>query len=149
MAINQSSPDLTQHPPRSMRVKLGGYVHLPRILDKGRAANAGKLGNYNYNSPLDQLFFVFAGIDAEELKAQLATGKSDTEILAWINEKSSRAPFEIKAWSDWVIEVGPGSADSLAWFGGVFKEAAPKREDIRNFADLIDLDDYVSFGGKA
>jgi len=132
-----------------MRAKLGGYVHLPRLLDKGRAANADKLGAYKYNSPLDQLFFGFAGIDAEEFKAQLATGKSDSEMLAWINEKSRRAPFEIKAWSDWAIEVGPGSADSLAWFGGVFKEAAPNREDIRNFADLIDLDDYVSFGGKA
>lgn len=132
-----------------MRAKLGGYVHLPRLLDKGRAANANTLGSYQFNSPLDQLFFGFAGINADEFKAQLATGKSDSEMLAWINEKSGRQPFEIKAWSDWVIEVGPGSSDGLAWFAGALKEVAPKREDIRNFADLIDLDDYVSFGGKA
>ena len=40
------SIDLTQRPPRSHRVRLGGYVMLPRILDKGRALNAGKIGVY-------------------------------------------------------------------------------------------------------
>ena len=39
-----SAPDLTQRPPRSPRVRLGGYVLLPRLLDKGRAALAGTLG---------------------------------------------------------------------------------------------------------
>ena len=34
--------DLTQRPPRSMRARLGGFVLLPRILDKGRAKLAGK-----------------------------------------------------------------------------------------------------------
>jgi hypothetical protein len=31
------APNLTQRPPRSPRVRLGGYVVLARILDKGRA----------------------------------------------------------------------------------------------------------------
>ncbi len=34
--------DLTQRPPRSMRQRLGGFVLLPRILDKGRAKLAKK-----------------------------------------------------------------------------------------------------------
>ena len=46
--------DLTQRPPRSMRVRFGGFVLLPRILDKGRAKLAGKNGEYNFNSPGDQ-----------------------------------------------------------------------------------------------
>ena len=33
--------DLTQRPPRSPRVRLGGYVILPRMLDKGRATING------------------------------------------------------------------------------------------------------------
>lgn len=40
------TPDLTQRPPRRARVKLGGYVILPRILDAGRAHLAGKAGEY-------------------------------------------------------------------------------------------------------
>ncbi len=42
MALN-NAPDLTQRPPRSPRVRLGGYVILPRMLDKGRATINGKL----------------------------------------------------------------------------------------------------------
>ena len=38
---NLNAPDLTQHPPRSPRGRLGGYVILPRCLDKGRATLAG------------------------------------------------------------------------------------------------------------
>jgi hypothetical protein len=40
-------PDPTQRPPRSPRVRLGGYVILARILDKGRAELAGTAGEYS------------------------------------------------------------------------------------------------------
>jgi hypothetical protein len=46
MAIK--APDLTKQAPRSPRVRLGGYAILPRMIDKGRAALAGMLGEYNY-----------------------------------------------------------------------------------------------------
>ena len=49
-----NAPDLTQRPPRSPRVRLGGYALLPRMLDKGRATLAGKNGEYHYACPLDQ-----------------------------------------------------------------------------------------------
>src|SRR6202044_3130060 len=42
------TPDLTKFPPRSGRVRLGGYVILPRCLDKGRATLAGKNGEYHF-----------------------------------------------------------------------------------------------------
>jgi hypothetical protein len=40
--------DLTQRPPRSVRVRLGRYIILPRLLDKCRATLAGKNGEYHY-----------------------------------------------------------------------------------------------------
>jgi len=43
--------DLTQRPARSFRVRLGNYVFLARMLDKGRATLANKNGEYAYNSP--------------------------------------------------------------------------------------------------
>ena len=90
MAIQ--APDLTQRPPRSPRVRLGGYALLPRMLDKGRATIIGKNGDYNYNCPLDQRFVNFVGIDAEALKQELAAGKGDGEVLEWItaNAKFNR-----------------------------------------------------------
>ena len=43
--------DLTKQAPRSPRVRLGGYVILPRMLDKGRATLAGKNGEYTLRLP--------------------------------------------------------------------------------------------------
>jgi len=147
--INQSKPNLTEHPPRSVRVRLGGFVHLPRLLDKARAELEGKNGDYHYNCPLDGSFFAFTGINAEEMLAEIKTGKSDTEMLAWVVAKANRQPFEVAAWSTWLEAHGPGGVDGHEWLAGVVKEGAPDRDDIRSFADLLDLDDYVSFGGRA
>src|SRR4051794_12498707 len=95
--------DLTKQPPRSARVRLGGYALLPRCLDKGRAALNGKNGEYHYSCPLDQRFLEFAGIDPEALKKELAAGKGDGEILEWTqaNAKPKRSDAEIAAWSSY------------------------------------------------
>jgi hypothetical protein len=141
--------DLTKFPPRSPRVRLGGYVILPRMLDKGRATVAGKNGEYHYACPLDQRFLEFVGVDPEALKKEL--GKGDGEILEWIekNAKYKRSPVEIAAWSVVAEQRVPMDLESRDFFNGLHKQAAPQREDIATWFDLLDLDDYVSFGGKA
>jgi hypothetical protein len=145
------APDLTQRPPRSPRVRLGGYVILPRMLDKGRAAIAGKNGEYNYACPMDQRFLEFAGINADALKKQLAAGKGDTEILQWIEKsaKPKRTEPEIAAWSAHAEQRAPADTESREFFHGIHAKIAPKREDIATWFDLLDVDDHVSFGGKA
>jgi hypothetical protein len=145
------TPDLTKQAPRSPRVRLGGYVTLPRMLDKGRAEIAGKHGEYNYNCPMDQRFLTFAGIDAELLKKELAAGKGDGEILEWIqkNAKHQRADSEIVAWSSQAELRVPSDVESREYFHDLHRKAAPKREDISSWFDLLDVDDYISFGGKA
>jgi hypothetical protein len=107
-----NAPDLTQRPPRSPRVRLGGYALLPRILDKARATLAGKHGDYKFNCPLDEHFLNFTGIEAEALKAQLAADKGDGEILEWIqaNARHKRSPAEIVAWSAFHDQRGPRRA---------------------------------------
>jgi len=146
-----NTPDLTKHPPRSPRVRLGGYVILPRMLDKGRATITGKHGEYHFNCPLDQRFLEFVGINAAALKKQLAAGKSDGQILEWINAnaKHKRDAAEIATWSAWQEQRAPDNPESRAFFNDVHAKIAPKREDIVTWFDLLDLDDYVSFGGKA
>ena len=74
MAI-KNAPDLTKRPPRSPRVRLGGYVILPRMLDKGRATLARKNGEYNYDCPIDGHFLDFVGSKGKALKQQLAAWK--------------------------------------------------------------------------
>lgn len=151
-AATLSAPDLTQRPPRSPRSRLGGYALLPRMLDKGRATLAGTIGEYKFNCPLDKRFVSFVGIDAEKLLAELKKGKGDGEILEWIqaNAKHKREAWEIEQWSDYMDRRGPDSdAETFQFFGEYVAKLSKTREDIKTWADALDLDDFVSFGGKA
>lgn len=145
------SPDLTRRPPRSPRVRLGGYVILARILDKGRAELAGTSGEYKFNNPMDRHWFRFTGITPEALKAELAKGKGDGDILSWVQESAphKREPWEIRQWSAYHNERGPdGDVETLEFFtlrvGGLSKT----REDVKTWFDYLDLDDHVTFGGR-
>ena len=143
------TPDLTKFPPRSPRVRLGGYAIVPRMLDKGRATLAGKNGENHYACPLDQGFLDFVGIDPEALKKEL--GKSDTEILEWItaNAKNKKTVPEIIAWTQWQENRAPNNPDAREYFNGIHKAVAPARTDITTWFDVLDADDFASFGGKA
>ncbi len=152
MKMQTSLIDLTQRPPRSFRVRLGNYVILARMLDKGRATLAKKNGDYNYNSGTDQHLVRFLGFDPEALLKELAKGKGDGEILEWVqaHSKTPRAPWEIEAWSGFMEKRGPDSdAETLALFDEYVGKFSKTREDIKTWFEAIELDDYVSFGGKA
>ena len=144
--------DLTQRPPRSFRVRLGNYVVLARMLDKGRATLAEKNGEYIYNSPTDQRLVQFLGFDPDALLKELATRKGDGEILEWVqaHSKTPRSPWEIEAWSAYMDKRAPDSdAETPAFFAEQLGRLSKTREDIKTFFEFGELDDYVSFGGKA
>jgi hypothetical protein len=151
LARDIPAPNLAQRPPRSPRCRLGGYALLPRMLDKGRATIAGTNGEYRYDCPLDQHILNYLGLDAAALHEQLALGKGDGEILEWINAnaKTPHTPWEIQQWSDFQDRRGPDSdAETLQYFAQAVAKFSTTREDIRSWADLLDLDDHVTFGGK-
>lgn len=144
--------DLTQRPPRSFRVRLGNYVILARMLDKGRATLAKKNGEYKYNSATDQRLVQFLGFDPDALLKELATGKGDGEILEWVqaHSKTPRMPWEIEAWSAYLEKRGPESdAETLVMFAEYLGQHSKTREDVKSWFEAIELDDYASFGGKA
>src|SRR5215470_2355421 len=149
---NLRAPDLTQRPPRSPRSRLGGYSLLPRMLDKGRATLAGTNGEYHFDCPLDKRILSFVGIDPKKLLAGLKKGKGDGEMLEWIqaNGKHKRAAWEIQQWSDYMDRRGPDSdPETLQFFAESVAKLTKTREDVKAWADLLELDDFVSFGGKA
>jgi len=147
-----SAPDLTQRPPRSARAKLGGYVILPRMLDKGRATINGKNGEFRFDCPLDQHILNFLGIAGRALLKELKKGKGDGEVIAWIkkNQKNKHQPWQIEVWSSYHEKRAPDSDQETASFftGRLVELGAAKREDIKTWFDLLDLDDYITFGGK-
>jgi hypothetical protein len=147
-----ATTDLTQRPPRSFHVRIGGFVILARMLDKGRATLVEKNGEYNYNSSTDHHLVRFLGFDPDALLKELGAGKGDGEILEWIqaHSKTPRAPWEIEAWSAFMEKRGPDSdAETLALFAEYLGHHSKTREDVRTWFEAIELDDYASFGGKA
>ena len=148
--MNYSAPDLTQHPPRSPRTRLGGFVILARMLDKCRATIAGKGGEYHFDCPLDRKLFTFVGLDADAVRVAVATGKRDSEMLAWLHEnaRTQRTPDEIAAWSAVREQDKPLDMAQRAHFNKLQEALAPERKDLGTWYDLHDLDDYVTFGGR-
>ena len=149
-AVNLGAPNLTLHPPRSPRVRLGGFAHLPRLIDKARAFAAGVNGDYHYNCPIDQRFFAYSGLGADAFLAEVKAGKSDGELLAYVQAhlQPGRHPSEIAAWSLWFEQLAPTPPDTRAYFNDVHRRNAPNRDDIATWFDWLDLDDYVTFGGR-
>jgi Domain of unknown function (DUF5069) len=141
--------DLTQRPPRNPRAKLGGYVILPRMLDKGRAQLVGKTGEYHFACPLDQRFLSFTGLKSEDISNLLKDGKSDTEVLTWIRERAHKSEWEIAEWSEYQNRRGPSDSESREFFNESIKKIAPDRDDLVTWFDLLEVDDYVTFGGLA
>ena len=125
---------------------------LPRMLDKGRALGIGKNGEFHYDCPMDQHLLKFIDISAEALLEEIKKGKGDGEILTWIgeNQKNKRQPWEIEQWSAYFEKRGPDSDQETASFftNRLVEFGGATREDIKTWFDLLDLDDYVTFGGK-
>ena len=90
-AVKQQARDLRTQEPRSPYEELAGFPGAARCIDKCRATLVGWQGDFTYACPMDQRFLTAAGIGANELKAYVATGASDSEIATWIEEHSHAA----------------------------------------------------------
>jgi len=142
-------PDLTKRPPRSPSVRLGGYSTLPRCLDKGRSTIAGTNGEYQYGSWIDTHLFQFIGIDSSTFLEALAQGKGDWEMLQWLASTSpaKRLSWEIAAWSAHMENQAPQTLEARSFYHKTHKKIAAMRTDLAMCFDLMDADDYLSFGG--
>ncbi|MEB3285910.1 MAG: DUF5069 domain-containing protein [Vampirovibrionales bacterium] len=93
--------DLTREYPRSPRAVLGGHVIAARVLDKCRAILNGTGEDYNFNCPLDRIFFDASGLDANEFEALAASGASDDEMGEWIKKHSKlNTPEALVQWNN-------------------------------------------------
>lgn len=141
-ATLQNAPDLRTGYPRSPNELLGDYILVGRILDKCRATLAGKNGEYNYNCPLDQRFFIFTGIDPEAFQAQVAQGKSDEEMLSWVQQNSKpRTQDEILTWAYETRVEAPEMPEKKAYFERTRRAVAPTHWTLRTWFELLDAEE--------
>src|SRR6187431_1271196 len=101
--MNSTAKDLNLEPPRSPRVRLGGYAILARSLDKGRAELNKTAGDFHFNCPLDNILFSFKGVDGDEVGKLLRDGADDAAVVEWLNQHGSpKTEQEIAEWSSGV-----------------------------------------------
>jgi Domain of unknown function (DUF5069) len=129
--------------PRSPYEKLGGYVHLPRLIDKARLHRKGLLEGYNYKSlGFDKHLLAFLKLDGEEFE-EIANRCDDHAVLKWVEEHGAKhSPEAIEHWNQTITSRHPDTAAKKARFLDFLKQAGGEgREDIRTYFDLIELDE--------
>jgi hypothetical protein len=138
--------DLTKQPPHSPRARIAGYVIARRTVDKCRASLAGKLGEYHYDCPLDNMLFSFKGINGGQFKAAVQAAKTYDDVGIWLQANgTAKTPAEIKAWSD---EVEAGSMMTNPEKRAHFIENCTKlglNPEMTTTFDWLDADDRASF----
>ncbi len=100
--------DLTKQAPHSPRERLAGFAIASRAIDKCRASLAGKLGDYHYDCPLDNMLFVFKGINGAQFKAAVLASKNYEDVGSWLRTNGEpKTPSEIREWSDQMEASSP------------------------------------------
>jgi hypothetical protein len=133
---------------RSPREALGGYIILPRLIDKVRLHAQGKLPpEYveNLLKPgltLDGRFLTFTGSDAEGLRKAILSAKTDEEVLAWVEHNARPRSFEEK--QRWAEEIDTYRPDPIMANRRkeVYSVLASKIDVTAvSILDLIDMDE--------
>ena len=110
-----------------MRVKMEGYVHLARMIDKCRAVLADTEGEYIYPCPMDDRLMEFAGITADQFTAAVKANPSDDAVAKWFTQTAkAHSPAELEAWNRMMLNRGPSTASEA----GVIQQAPRRRRSL-------------------
>ncbi len=130
--------------PRSPYEKLGGYVHLPRLIDKAKLHRQGLLKGYDYKTTgFDKHLLAFLKLDSDAFEEAVNRLEDDQAILNWVRENGVKHSSEaIQQWNEAMISRHPDTAAKKARFAHFLKEAGGNgRQDIRTYFDFIEFDE--------
>jgi hypothetical protein len=143
-SVSELALDLSKEFPRSPRALLGGYVHAGRMLDKCRAVIAGTNDEYHYNCPLDGFFFEVTSIDHEAFKDFVATGATDDEVGAWINEHSQvKSREEVVQWNNKMrdMRLSEMPVPLQMFLEDYIPQVIPADKQVRVWFDVYDIEE--------
>ena len=142
--------DLTKQAPHSPRDRIAGFVIADRTTDKCRASITGKLGEYHYDCPLDNVLFSFKGITGAQFKTAVQAAKNYEDVGAWLQANGTKkTPAEIKAWSDEVEAASMmKNPEKRTFFIEECKKLGLNPEKSSTF-DWLEADDRASFKSHA
>jgi hypothetical protein len=135
-------------PLRSPRETLGGYVILPRLIDKVRVHARGELPpDYlpqllGGEGTLDRRFLTFTGLDREALRAAILAATDDEAVLAWVERHAApHSDAEKRAWADAIDAYRPDPERAKRRAQRYPAVAARCDVGMLSVFDLIDLDE--------
>ena len=125
-----------------MRVKMEGYVHLARMIDKCRAVLAKTEGEYIYPCPMDDRLMKFSGITDKEFTAAVKASPSDDAMAKWFTQTAkAHPPAELEAWNRMMLSRGPSTSEKQEYFNKLRNAVDSSRTDLTAWADLQDLEE--------
>ena len=125
-----------------MRVKLEGYVHLARMIDKCRAVLGGTEGEYIYPCPMDYRLLEYAGITAEQFTAAVQASSTDEDIARWFRTSArEHSAEELSEWNEMMLKRGPSTPEKQDYFNKLRDAVNPSRTDLTAWSDLQDLEE--------
>lgn len=133
---------------RSPRETLGGYIILPRLIDKVRLHARGELppeyiGNLlKPGRTLDSWFLTFTGLDAKQLRAAIVAATFDEVVLFWVEQYAiPHTDDEKKEWAERIAARRP-DAEGVEIRKRNYPDLA-SRVDLAslNALDMIDMDE--------
>jgi hypothetical protein len=131
--------------PRSPRETMAGWIHLPRFIDKIRLHLAGKLHpDYqdNFTEGFDGLWLQAAGLKAEDFINVVKGTITDGQVADWVRVNVKKSDAEKAELAKTVLNRGNDTEERKARLKQRKEESGlSHRDDIKSFADLIEVDE--------
>jgi rhodanese-related sulfurtransferase len=132
-------------PPRSPHEKLGGLVHLARMVDKARLFPAGKLPGYNYLTfGFDKTLLDFLCLEGAVFEQIVAKNPTDEGVVSALKERLGPAWPSDHAITDFnqkITNRRPDSPEKVASFELRRSACPPSKKKVETYFDLIDLEE--------
>jgi hypothetical protein len=133
--------NLVESIPRSPKIKMGGLVIVPRMIDKARAYNSNTLGEYIFPCPLDKIILEFLDTNNKEF-AYKTQNLSEKEMSFWIEEKCfHRSEDDKEHINKKLLNRKPDTQDSLYRFNEIRNKINPIAKNITTWIELIELEE--------
>ena len=133
--------NLTEESPRGPREKIADLVHIPRMIDKARAARQNTLGEYIYPCPMDKMMLEFLKVDQDAFQEKACNDTEDS-LTNWITMQCQNRSSEDKdTINNRILKAHPDNPEKQEYFNETLNKIDPSRTDITTWVELIDLEE--------
>ena len=131
--------------PKSTQDETEGLRYFPRMLDKIRLRQAGKLDaeyHRNMGRGADLRLTKFLRLDYDDLRARVEKGGTDGEILEWCFANGRRLDKnDIEIWNGFISKLGWNDAATDYLAESKAAAGLSGRDDIQTLGHLFDVEE--------